>query len=220
MKTLNLIFISFLLIGLNSFSYAQVDYATDIQPIFNASCTSCHGGQSGVTLSSYQATMNSVGSQYGTEIVVPGEPDQSPLVDKIEPNPQFGSRMPSGGSLSSDQINLIKQWIEEGASEVATSSELITELPKGFELKGNYPNPFNPATNISFELPQAATYEVKIYTAHGALIKKITGTAAVGTTNLRVDLNNQPSGIYLYQVTANTGNEKYLLGSKRMALIK
>ena len=59
---------SFLLFSLiiSTTTFAQVDYATEIQTIFNASCTSCHGGQSGVTLTSYSATINSVGTQYGT----------------------------------------------------------------------------------------------------------------------------------------------------------
>ena len=36
---------------------AQIDYNTLIQPIFNASCTSCHGGAGGLNLSSYENVM-------------------------------------------------------------------------------------------------------------------------------------------------------------------
>lgn len=202
-------------------AYAQVDYEDEIQPIFNANCTSCHGGNSGVTLTSYSAVMNSVGDQYGTEIVVPGEPDESPLVDKIEPNPQFGSRMPqTGSSLSDDDIALIRTWIEEGANEMPVSNELVTNLPEGFKLNGNYPNPFNPSTVISFEVPEAVSYQVQLYTTHGALIEELTGTASPGEVSMRVDLNNQPSGVYFYQVIATAGSQKYFLGSKRMTLIK
>ncbi|MEQ8525127.1 T9SS type A sorting domain-containing protein [Gracilimonas sp.] len=200
---------------------AQVDYAGQIQPIFNANCTSCHGGQSGVTLTSYSTTMNSVGDLYGTEIVVPGEPNNSPLVDKVEPNPSFGTRMPQGGPfLSTNEIDLIRQWISEGANEVPTSNEIVTELPEGFKLKGNYPNPFNPSTNIAFEVPQAVSYQLKIYTAHGALVEEVAGNAAPGETSVQVSFNNQPSGIYFYQLVAITGEQRYLLGSKKMTLVK
>lgn len=202
-------------------AFAQVDYSDDIQPIFSSNCTSCHGGQSGVTLTSYENVMNSVGNQYGKNIVIAGEPDESPLVDKIEPNPDFGDRMPQGGSaLSNDEINLIRTWISEGANEVPTSSELISELPDGFKLNGNYPNPFNPSTNISFEVPEAVSYQVKIYSVHGALVDEIAGNAAAGEASVQVSFNNQPSGIYFYRVIAITANQKYLLGSEKMSLVK
>ncbi|MEX0595088.1 MAG: c-type cytochrome [Candidatus Paceibacterota bacterium] len=95
----------------------EISYASDIQPIFNSNCTGCHGGTSGVTLSSYNSTMNSVGNRYGTEIVVPGNPGESPLVDKIEPNPEFGSRMPNGSGLTNEEISKIKAWIQDGAKD-------------------------------------------------------------------------------------------------------
>lgn len=100
----------------------DVSYSNNIQVIFNESCggAGCHVGatQSGVNLTSYDQVMNSVGQQYGRTIVEPGSPDESPLVDKIEPNPEHGQRMPFGGSsLSNHQIEEIRVWIEEGAMD-------------------------------------------------------------------------------------------------------
>ena len=98
----------------------DVSYMDDIQIIFNGTCggAGCHieSSQSGVNLSSYDDVMSSVGQQYGREIVEPGNPDASPLVDKIEPNPEHGQRMPFGRDpLSNQQIEQIRVWIEEGA---------------------------------------------------------------------------------------------------------
>lgn len=201
---------------------AQVDYTDDIQPIFNANCTSCHNtsAQSGVNLSSYSATMNSVGDQYGKNIVIPNEPDNSPLVDKIEPAPDFGDRMPQGGSLSDGQISLIRQWITEGANEVANSTEYLTELPKGYSLKENYPNPFNPSTNVVFNVPEAVSYQIQVYASNGALVEEIAGNASAGSVSVRVALGSQPSGVYFYQVKVSTAVSNYLLGSEKMTLIK
>lgn len=101
----------------------DVSYSNSIQPIFNQSCggSGCHtngGSQNGVNLSSYSTALNSVGSNYGTNVIIKESPDESPLVDKIEPNPEIGSRMPlSGGYLSRDQIQLIRVWIQEGARD-------------------------------------------------------------------------------------------------------
>lgn len=96
-----------------------ISYAATIQPIFNARCVSCHSAsvpQSGVALQSHAALMASVGSLYGGPVVIAGNADDSPLVDKIEPSPRFGSRMPQGGTLTTAQIAAIRQWIQEGAA--------------------------------------------------------------------------------------------------------
>lgn len=99
----------------------DLSFSNHIQPIFNGSCggAGCHIGerQSGVQLDSYDNVINSRGTQYGELIVNPGQPDESPLVDKISSNsPQLGERMPLTGSpLSDDQIQAIRTWIDEGA---------------------------------------------------------------------------------------------------------
>jgi len=95
---------------------------SNVQQIFNGNCTTsgCHDSatqQSGVNLSSYDAAINSVGSQYGEKVIQPDDAEGSPLVDKISSdNPQFGVRMPKDRApLSDDQIDLIRQWINDGA---------------------------------------------------------------------------------------------------------
>lgn len=100
-----------------------VSYSQDIQPIFNGNCATsgCHDSgtqQSGVDLTSYDAATGSVGDQYGENIISAGDPDSSPIVDKINDDPEFGVRMPEGGgALSPAQIDSIVAWIDDGAPE-------------------------------------------------------------------------------------------------------
>ena len=97
---------------------ATVTFSATIQPMFNARCVSCHSAsvpQSGVNLSSYAATMASRGSLYNALIVVAGNAEQSALYDKLLSSPRFGSRMPQGGSLTSQQIANVRAWINAGA---------------------------------------------------------------------------------------------------------
>ncbi|NGP87889.1 c-type cytochrome domain-containing protein [Fodinibius halophilus] len=100
-----------------------VSYSEDIQPIFSGNCATsgCHdaGSQkSGVNLSSYNAALNSTGNQYGKKVIDPGSPDNSPLMDKIEDNPDEGSRMPPNGSaLAQAEIDSIRAWIEDDAPD-------------------------------------------------------------------------------------------------------
>ena len=99
-----------------------VSFSEDIQPIFNGNCavSGCNDSgtqENGVNLSSYDAALNSVGVNYGTEIIDPGSPNNSPIVDKISnEDPEFGERMPLNRQpLSDAEIDSIIAWIDDGA---------------------------------------------------------------------------------------------------------
>ncbi len=203
--------------------FAQVDYEESIQSIFTARCNTCHSmGQNTFNSSSYAAVMasTSAANKYNSKHVIPNDANGSPLVDKIEANPQHGGRMPVGTPLSADQINLIRQWITEGANEVATNTEGEGTLPEEFRLVGNFPNPFNPGTQIRFDVPVASQYTIAIYTVHGQLVTELVGNVSAGRAQVPVNLANAPTGIYLYKVTALANGTSTLVGSGRMTLIK
>jgi len=80
----------------------------------------------------------------------------------------------------------------------------------------NYPNPFNPLTNIRFTLPIAAKVTIKVYNAIGQLIEELSNQwYEAGVHFVKFDGNNLPSGIYFYRLeSAGT------VFSKKMLLIK
>lgn len=92
-----------------------ISYSEDVQPIFNQNCTVCHGNNGGISLVSYQATTSGNGNNYGANLIIPNDADASGLIDKLEPNPDFGQIMPQGGSLTATEIAIIKAWINQGA---------------------------------------------------------------------------------------------------------
>ena len=92
-----------------------VSYSTEIQPIFNANCagSSCHvgGTSNGLSLSNYTSLMQ--GGNSGV-VVIPGDPDSSIIVRRLEGAIQ--PQMPFGGApLPQPQIQLIRDWIAQGA---------------------------------------------------------------------------------------------------------
>lgn len=94
---------------------------TNVVQIFETSCggASCHisSSQSGVQLNNYANVTGSVGTQYGELVVKENDAAGSPLVDKIEPSPEHGNRMPQGGPFLSDsRITQIRDWIDNGAN--------------------------------------------------------------------------------------------------------
>ncbi|MEP2445737.1 MAG: T9SS type A sorting domain-containing protein [Balneola sp.] len=203
---------------------AQIDYGNDIQPIFTSNCNSCHSaGQNSFNSSSYSAVMASTSpsSTYDSKHVIPNNAQGSPLVDKIEESPEFGDRMPQGGQLSTDEIDKIKQWINEGAhEEVQTSNEIESDYPDKFELLGNYPNPFNPSTVVQFRSPVSTEFRITVYNANGQQVNSLTGRTVVGRNDFTVNLSDQPSGVYFYRIRATSNVSNSFIGSGKMTLIK
>jgi hypothetical protein len=96
------------------FPASGVSYGIHVQPLFNQACNNvdCHDDgqhQSVLKLTTYD---NAVRMVIG--IVVPGNPDGSVLVLRIQGS--VGTRMPpSGPALNQNQINGIRTWVAEGA---------------------------------------------------------------------------------------------------------
>ncbi len=102
------------------------DYQSEIQPIWDNSCTaSCHnsgnnsGGLNLTPANSYSEMVNVASQAYsGFLRVKPNDPANSALYQKIVGNTAFGDRMPKGGAnLSQADEEKIKKWIEEGAPQ-------------------------------------------------------------------------------------------------------
>lgn len=98
-------------------THVEVSYQSDVLPILEASCISCHGGPNedgeivielGYDMSTYEGVM--AGSDYGP-VIEPGDPDGSLFLDMI-----VNGDMPEDGDpLSPEQIEIIRTWIAEGA---------------------------------------------------------------------------------------------------------
>jgi hypothetical protein len=95
------------------------------------------------------------------------------------------------------------------------------EIPSDFAILGNYPNPFNPSTSITFDLPDAASVRVQVFDATGRMLmetKEATFTAGAGHA-VQVDATAWGSGLYLYKVIARARTSSWI-GSGRMMLVK
>jgi flagellar hook assembly protein FlgD len=96
-----------------------------------------------------------------------------------------------------------------------------TDIPENRITLSNYPNPFNPVTNISFSLTKAGETSIKVYNLKGQLVNVLLDTyLEAGEMNLiwdGTDLkgNSVTSGLYFY--TLENDNKKI---SKKMILLK
>ena len=96
-----------------------------------------------------------------------------------------------------------------GEDSLSTAiGEVDTGLPKEFSLHENYPNPFNPVTNIAFDVPRASNITLSIYNVRGQKIRTLINEPYTpGRYKVQWDGKNgqnikMPSGIYFYKIEA------------------
>ena len=101
------------------------------------------------------------------------------------------------------------------------ANETNSNIPETFKLEGNYPNPFNPTTTISYDLPEQAQVTLGIYDLLGKKIKTLVNQSqdagnkiAVwnGTDNLGRSVS---AGVYLYRIKAGEFSQ-----TRKMLLLK
>ncbi|AXJ00835.1 Por secretion system C-terminal sorting domain-containing protein [Cyclonatronum proteinivorum] len=94
-----------------------------------------------------------------------------------------------------------------------------SERPVRTLLHPNYPNPFNPETNISFTLGQAADIRLEVYDAQGRRIRLLSaGVLSAGTHRYRFRADDLSSGIYYIRLT-ETGSSP-VIHTQSMVLVK
>ncbi len=76
-----------------------------------------------------------------------------------------------------------------------------------FALLGNYPNPFTSSTTIQLDLPHRANISVDVFNILGQKVhqEKFWGIPAGASRSLSLEVFNLPSGVYVYQMTAEMG---------------
>ena len=189
--------------------FSQINYESQIQPIFNANCVSCHtpGGSATLDLTSYNGVMT--GGWTGPAITA-GDHVNSLLYQRLI-LPQFSAgSMPPNVPLSQAQIDLIAQWIDEGAGNLLTVDDYL--IPRDYILHQNYPNPFNPSTIISFSLKKEEFVSIDIYDMTGKhIVRLLNGKKKVGTHSINWsgrDKNDAliTTGQYLYQLRTSSSS--------------
>lgn len=89
-------------------------------------------------------------------------------------------------------------------------------LPGNFALSQNYPDPFNPSTEIKVSLDQAGVMSLKVYNVMGQLVDVVAqGYKPAGEYTYNANMNRLASGVYFY--TLRQGNSSI---TKKMLLLK
>ncbi|PID30271.1 MAG: hypothetical protein CR982_01250 [Candidatus Cloacimonadota bacterium] len=99
--------------------------------------------------------------------------------------------------VSDGELEISQTW------SVEVSLVFIDEtLPKVTKLNGNYPNPFNPKTTISFDLSESGLVSLKVYNRSGQLVQTLVNEfREVGKYSVDWLGMDIPSGVYFYRLS-------------------
>lgn len=127
------------------------------------------------------------------------------------------------GATGIKDIRALGFSTNDQAVSVDNTPEII---PSEFSLSQNYPNPFNPSTSINFSIPQTSDIKITIYNLLGETVKVLVdrqinaGNHSV-VWNADDNFGNKvTSGIYFYDLKANSENGKNFNQIRKMVFLK
>ena len=111
-----LVFLTYCILHSMSTGSQRVDFNAEIRPILNKKCITCHGGvkRSGEFSLLFRTEALGV-NESGKRAIVPGNVAESEMIHRIKHADPEVRMPPEGDPLSKEEINLLTQWIEEGA---------------------------------------------------------------------------------------------------------
>src|SRR4051812_15268080 len=98
-------------------SSSHIDYSTQVKPIINKNCITCHGGvraKGNFSLLFRDSALKK--TKDGKYAIVPGDPERSEMIQRITSNDP-DERMPYHHEpLSKEDVDVLRKWIKQGAS--------------------------------------------------------------------------------------------------------
>ena len=139
--------------------------------------------------------------------------DEGPIIDMIE---NYRSQLLWKNFMANPEIQPMLDAIGFVSDNTDVSERIGNKIPGNYALKNNYPNPFNPSTNIEFSISKAGPVSLKVYDILGKEVQTLVDEE-INSGNYKVtfDAHGLSSGIYFYVLKA--GGKVF---TKKMCLLK
>lgn len=124
-----------------------------------------------------------------------------------------GSSLAEDMKIYYDGIVVVKSGLVADWYGAGYEAELLF-VPDVYSLKPAYPNPFNPVTNISFDIPFESVVKITIYDALGRQVAElVNGLQTAGVKQIAWNAEQHSSGLYIVKMQAGdfTKTQKILL---------
>ncbi|MGE5682816.1 MAG: Ig-like domain-containing protein [Bacillota bacterium] len=121
----------------------------------------------------------------------------------------YNSGSPNIGTYYFDDLRYVKKLTVDVEKQG-------NKIPESYSLEQNFPNPFNPSTTISYQLPQSGFVSLKVYDMLGKEVASLVNeNQSAGRYNINFNANNLTSGVYIYKITSGSFSV-----SRKMMLLK
>jgi len=127
--------------------------------------------------------------------------------------PDYNQPTADPAEVAADYLNKV-YFMNVTMGPVSVNPEIVQ--PVSFELKENYPNPFNPSTTIGFSIPTAGMVELTVYDITGRAVQNLhQGFLTAGNHQYTFAGNDLASGAYFYALKSQGFQDV-----KKMLLVK
>lgn len=133
-----------------------------------------------------------------------------------------GGLAPTGFAITGEVEDMLLQVVKS----INVSNEWEADLPSTFALNGNYPNPFNPETQISYEVARLAHVQLAVYNTLGQVVQVLVdeeqapGTHQVVWNGRQENGNEVASGVYLTRMIVVDAQGVQYVQTKSMVLLR
>jgi hypothetical protein len=119
-------------------------------------------------------------------------------------------------------VSPTRRVILKGEGVDPAAAERADGAPKDYALAPNFPNPFNPKTEIRFELPTRSRVELAVYSVLGERVALLAqGEREAGRYRVEFDASALSSGVYLYRIDArSTDGARAFRLTRKMVVLK
>ena len=143
-------------LAISAESETEIDFETQILPILQNRCFSCHSAPGTITKPKGRVqldNMKGIETSLHGEVIIAGEPEESLLYQRITlPEGDIGIMPPPDGSepLSKQEIDLIRKWIEQGADYGEWIGNQSASEPSTTSTHPHQPTVMPPITALAF----------------------------------------------------------------------
>jgi hypothetical protein len=103
-----------------------------------------------------------------------------------------------------------------GDNDLLGISPVSRNVPDAFKLRQNFPNPFNPSTMISFDVPKTSHVKLTVFDMIGRELETIVNEVkSAGSYNVTWNANRYSSGVYFCRLETDS-----YTGVIKMAFVK
>jgi len=160
------------------------------------------------------AVKNPGGITYVTNSLVAYGNDGNHYNDSINrpPNTAVSQTIANALHYTSDHLPVYSLFTFESTISITNASDVVTD----YSLHQNYPNPWNPTTKISFQVPKTSFVTIKVFSITGKEIRTLVSKEMnPGTYEIGFNGASLPGGVYFYRMYAED-----FTATRRMIFVK